>query len=72
MGRVKKIVASKALQRRAAELKNTAELFESIGWVRPATAKGVAKDLRALADVFVASGPGHAAVLRSLASRLDG
>lgn len=39
---------------------------------RCAEADDVAKELRALAEVFRDVGPGHAAVLRHLAHRLDG
>lgn len=39
---------------------------------RNAEADEVAKDLRRLAEVFVETGPGHAAILRGFATRLDG
>lgn len=61
---------SRATKTMVAKRKAEADAMRALGWLDPATARDVAKDLRALAAVFDETGPGHAAVLRSFASRL--
>lgn len=68
----KRQAVSRASKHLVAKRKAEADAMRSLGWLDPKSARDVAKDLRALAEVFDEPGPGHAAVLRSFAARLDG